>query len=83
VGTPYEGSAIPWLYHPYIGHNNNRDAFMQNTVESVYAAHFLFREWVPQGYIDHHEMGGTSARFYIPPTPSPSAPTATPWSGGR
>ncbi len=78
VGTEYEGSAIPWLYHPYIGHNNNRDAFMQNTVESVYAAHFLFREWVPQAYIDHHEMGGTSARFYIPPYAEPIRPDGDP-----
>ena len=43
VGIPHEGSAIPWLYHPYIGHNDNRDAFMQNTVESVYGAHMAYR----------------------------------------
>ncbi len=78
VGTEYEGSAIPWLYHPYIGHNNNRDAFMQNTVESVYTGHFLFREWVPQAYIDHHEMGGTSARFYVPPYAEPIRPDGDP-----
>lgn len=90
VGTEYEGSAMPWLYHPYIGHNNNRDAFMQNTIESVYAARLVFRDWLPQAFIDHHEMGGTSARFYIPPYAEPIRPDGDPlvwwemqWYGGH
>jgi hypothetical protein len=90
VGTEYEGSAMPWLYHPYIGHNNNRDAFMQNTIESMYAGRLLFRDWVPQAFIDHHEMGGSSARFYIPPYAEPIRPDGDPlvwwemaWYGGH
>ncbi|NIP60810.1 MAG: peptidase M14 family protein, partial [Gemmatimonadetes bacterium] len=57
AGTDYEGAYLPWLYHYYIGHDNNRDAFQQNTIESVYGGQILFREWVPQAYIDHHQMG--------------------------
>jgi len=57
VGTEYEGAGMPWLYHHYIGHDNNRDAFMRATIESEYGAKIMFREWVPQGYIDHHQMG--------------------------
>ena len=47
VGTEYEGVGPPTLYHHYIGHDNNRDAFMQNTVESQYGAEIMFREWIP------------------------------------
>ena len=78
VGTEYEGSRPPDLYHPYIGHDNNRDAFMQATVESFYGADILFREWVPQAFIDHHQMGGSTARMYIPPYAEPVRPEADP-----
>ena len=67
VGTEYEGSGPPELYHHFIGHDNNRDAFMQATIESWYGAEILFREWVPQAYIDHHQMGPYTARIYLPP----------------
>ncbi|HCM75393.1 MAG TPA: peptidase M14 family protein, partial [Cytophagales bacterium] len=43
VGTEYEAASLPYLYHHYIGHDNNRDAFMQNTAESVYGAQIMFR----------------------------------------
>ena len=78
VGTEYEGMGTPSLYHHYIGHDNNRDAFMQNTVESQHAAKVIFREWIPQGYIDHHQMGGYGPRIYLPPYAEPIRPEADP-----
>ena len=78
VGTEYEGAGMPWLYHHYIGHDNNRDAFMQNTVESVYGAQIMFKEWIPQGFIDHHQMGAYRARLYVPPYSEPIRPEADP-----
>jgi hypothetical protein len=78
VGTEYEGSGPPELYHHFIGHDNNRDAFMQATIESWYGAEILFREWVPQAYIDHHQMGAYTARIYLPPYAEPIRPGGDP-----
>ncbi len=78
VGTPYEGVSPPELYHYYIGHDNNRDAFMQNTVESRLAASILFREWIPQAYVDHHQMGPFGPRMYVPPYAEPIRPEGDP-----
>jgi hypothetical protein len=78
LGTEYEGSGLPWLYHKYVGHDNNRDGDFLNMIESVYAAKILYRDWVPQAYIDHHHMGSSGARFYIPPYCDPIRPYADP-----
>ncbi len=78
VDTEYEGAGPPSLYHHYIGHDNNRDAFMQNTVESRYGAQIIFREWIPQAYVDHHQMGSYTARIYLPPYAEPVRPAADP-----
>ena len=78
VGTEFEGASYPSLYHIYTGHDNNRDAFMTNTIESVYQATLMFREWIPQAYIDHHHMGSYSARFYVPPYAEPIRPFSDP-----
>ena len=90
LGTEYEGVSPPGLYHHYIGHDNNRDAFQTNTVESVYGAQLLFRDWIPQAYIDHHQMGSYGARIYVPPYAEPIRPAADPlvwremsWYGGH
>lgn len=78
VGTEYEGVGLSVLYHKYVGHDNNRDAFMTNMVESQYAAKILFRDWIPQAYIDHHQMGPYGARIYVPPYAEPVRPQSDP-----
>ena len=78
VGTEYEGVGLNVLYHKYIGHDNNRDAFMTNMVESQYAAKIMFRDWIPQAYIDHHQMGPYGARIYVPPYAEPIRPDGDP-----
>ncbi|RPJ84178.1 MAG: peptidase M14 family protein, partial [Acidobacteria bacterium] len=45
LGTEYEGGDLPWLYHKYAGHDNNRDAFQLNLPESQYMAKILFTDW--------------------------------------
>ncbi len=78
VGTEYEGASLPWLYHKYAGHDNNRDGDYLNLVESKYAAKILYRDWVPQAYIDHHHMGSYGPRYYVPPYCDPIRPYADP-----
>jgi hypothetical protein len=78
LGTEYEGSAPPVLYHKYAGHDNNRDAFQTNLVESKYMAKILFTDWIPQAYVDHHHMGSYGARIYVPPYADPIRPDADP-----
>jgi len=80
LGTEYEGSNLPWLYHKYVGHDNNRDAFQNNMAESQYMSKVLFRDWIPQAYIDHHHMGSYGARIYVPPYAEPVRPHADPLS---
>ncbi|MBM3746630.1 MAG: peptidase M14 family protein [Acidobacteria bacterium] len=78
LGAEYEGGNLPWLYHQYAGHDNNRDAFQTNLVESQYLAKIMFRDWVPQAYIDHHHMGSYGARLYVPPYAEPIRPLGDP-----
>jgi len=78
LGTEYEGTNLPWLYHKYAGHDNNRDAFQTNLVESRYVAKILFRDWIPQAYVDHHHMGSYGPRLYVPPYAEPIRPLADP-----
>ncbi len=78
VGTEFEAAALPWLYQKYAGHDNNRDGFALNLPESRHLAKILYREWVPQAYVDHHQMGATNARLYIPPYAEPIRPDGDP-----
>jgi len=78
LGTEAEGTSPPWLYQKYAGHDNNRDAFQQNLPDSRYIATLLFRDWIPQAYVDHHHMGNNGARIYLPPYADPVRPSADP-----
>ncbi|MCW4051179.1 MAG: M14 family metallopeptidase [Candidatus Bathyarchaeota archaeon] len=78
LSTEYEGVGTPYLYHKYCGHDNNRDAFMTNTVESQYMADLMFHQWPPQAYQDHHHMGSYGARLYVAPYSDPIHPHGDP-----
>lgn len=90
VGTEYEASALPWLYQKYAGHDNNRDGFALNLPESKHIGKLMYRDWLPQAYMDHHQMGSGNARIFIPPYAEPIRPDADPlvwreitWFGGH
>jgi len=48
MGTAYETSRPPILYHYYMGHDNNRDWFMNNMPETYNVTKILYNEWYPQ-----------------------------------
>jgi hypothetical protein len=78
VGTDFEASPLPWLYHYYNGHDNNRDwyAFTQKeTILTVLGAHNV---WHPQIVHDVHQMGATEARIFFPPYVEPWEPNIDP-----
>ncbi|HUU52182.1 MAG TPA: M14 family metallopeptidase [Candidatus Heimdallarchaeota archaeon] len=83
VGTKYEGGSMPWLYHHYAGHDNNRDWFMFNLPETQAVTKVLYHDWIPQIHIDEHQMGSTGARLFVPPFMNPPVPTVHPlvWRG--
>jgi hypothetical protein len=83
LGTKYEGGPMPWIYHHYAGHDNNRDWFMFNLPESRAVTQVLYHDWLPQIHIDEHQMGSTAARLFIPPFMDPPVPNVQPllWRG--
>jgi hypothetical protein len=78
LGTPYEGSSLPWLYHPYAGHDDNRDWFMLNLVETKLITAALYQKWFPQIVYDVHQMGDKGPRFFFPPFYEVSNPNIDP-----
>ena len=85
LGTPYENSPIPWLYHPYVGHDNNRDMYMFTQKESRLTAKLLWSDWFPAVWLDEHQMGSNGARIFVMPATDPINPNVHPliyrWNG--
>src|SRR5580765_7337629 len=85
VGTEYATSPIPYLYHPYVGHDNNRDKYMFTQKESQYTARLLWHDWFPSVWLDEHQMGSNAARIFVMPATDPINPNVHPliyrWNG--
>ncbi|HEY7289426.1 MAG TPA: M14 metallopeptidase family protein [Vicinamibacterales bacterium] len=71
VGTPYVNSPIPYLYHPYVGHDNNRDMYMFTQKESQYTAQLLWHDWFPSVWLDEHQQGSNGSRIFVMPATDP------------
>jgi hypothetical protein len=85
VGTPFATSPIPYLYHPYVGHDNNRDMYMFTQKESQLTAKLLWHDWFPAVWLDEHQMGNSGARIFVMPATDPINPNVHPliyrWNG--
>ena len=77
VGTPYEVAPAPFLYQKYIGHDNNRDGYMINQIESRYTTR-VAREWEPHILYNHHQSSPFPTRIWIPPFAEPISPHVHP-----
>jgi Zinc carboxypeptidase len=71
LGTEYEGSRMPYLYHHYAGHDNNRDFYMMNLSETRVVNNVLHHKYFPQIFLDMHQMGSTGPRMFVPPFKDP------------
>ncbi len=71
LGTPYESSSPPILYQKYVGHDNNRDWFMNNMPETKAVTTVLYNQWYPQIVHNHHQTAPRGAMIFIPPFRSP------------
>src|SRR5262245_9966731 len=78
LGTPYEASPLPYLYHPYAGHDNNRDMYMFTQRESEYMARLAWHDWFPVVWLDAHQMGMNGPRIFVMPATDPINPNVHP-----
>ncbi|HQZ96095.1 MAG TPA: M14 family metallopeptidase [Pyrinomonadaceae bacterium] len=78
LGTKSEGTSPPELYHHYAGHDDNRDWFMLNLVETQTITKFFWQQWFPQFVYDVHQQGQNNSRFIIPPFFDPINPRISP-----
>lgn len=77
LGTPFEVSSMPQLYQKYVGHDNNRDGYMINQIESRVVTR-MDRYWEPQIIYNHHQTAPFPARIWIPPFADPISPNVHP-----
>ena len=78
VDTPNEASPLPWLYHNYTGHDNNRDMYLFSQKESRMAAQVLWHDWFPSIWLDEHQQGASGPRIFTMPATDPINPNVDP-----
>ncbi|MBE0711214.1 MAG: peptidase, partial [Candidatus Aminicenantes bacterium] len=64
-------SGVPVLYQKYIGHDNNRDFYMNTQAESKAISRQLYIEWHPQILYNHHQTGPAGTVLFAPPFRDP------------
>ena len=62
---------IPILYQKYVGHDNNRDFYMNNMSEAANMSLQQYVEWIPQIIYNHHQTAPAGAVVAGPPYRDP------------
>ncbi len=78
LGTPYEDAPLPWLFNAYTGHDNNRDSFMFTQKETQLIGKVLYQDWLPEVWLDLHQMGSAGPRIFVMPAMDPINPNVDP-----
>ncbi|MEE8490474.1 MAG: M14 family zinc carboxypeptidase, partial [Acidimicrobiia bacterium] len=78
LDKPWEGRSPPFLYHHYVGHDNNRDWYAFTQKETQLTVTRLHNVWHPQIIHDIHQMGSLGPRFFVPPWTDPVEPNVDP-----
>jgi hypothetical protein len=73
---------MPYLYQEFVGHDNNRDAYMLNMIESRVMEH-TWRDWEPNLVYVLHQAPPNPYRIWLPPFAEPIALHAPPIPSGE
>ena len=68
--SPNQPIAPMELYQKYVGHDNNRDSYMLNMIESRVVQR-TWREWEPQIIYVQHQSSPFPTRIWLPPFADP------------
>ena len=71
-------STFPRLYQKYIGHDNNRDFFLNSQPETQAVNLAFYRRWYPQIVYNHHQTGPAGTVMFAPPFRDPFNYTVDP-----
>jgi hypothetical protein len=73
LGTKYEKTSMPGVYHKYVGHDNNRDFITLTQSDNKAISKLFSHEWFPQVMVEKHQMGASGVRYFVPPPHDPIA----------
>jgi hypothetical protein len=62
---------LPKLYNKYVGHDNNRDFYINNQPETKAISRQHYVEWIPQVIYNQHQTGPVGVMLFAPPFRDP------------
>jgi hypothetical protein len=74
LGSAFEGTSPPELYHKYVGHDDNRDWYAFTQAETQLTVDKVHNVWHPQIVHDIHQQGAYGSRLFLPPYMKPVEP---------